>query len=149
MKSKVALLAVAGLALALPGNAADTKKAKPASGATYFSSAKATYKEVAPGVTKADVWGDAEKGAYGAFTRFAPDLKNPLHTHSNDIKIVVIKGAYLYTPEGGKERRVGPGDFLLVPAGTRHTSGGDAKLGALFFEESTGKFDLTPVEKNP
>ena len=63
------------------------------------------------------------------------------------MRIVVLKGAYLYKPEKGEERRVGPGCFLEIPGGDRHASGGDAKEGALFYEESAGKFDLVPVEK--
>ncbi len=39
------------------------------------------------------------------------------------------------------EKRVGPGNFLRVPGGWKHWSGGDAKEGALFYEESSGKFD--------
>ena len=61
--------------------------------------------------------------------------------------MVVLRGAYIYKPQNGKERRVGPGSFISVPAGDVHTSGGDAKEGALFYEESPGKFDLKPVDK--
>jgi hypothetical protein len=44
------------------------------------------------------------------------------------------------------EKRAGPGDFLRVPGGRKHWSGGDAKEGALFYEESSGKFDLIPAK---
>ena len=47
--------------------------------------------------------GDPEKGAYQAFTKFAPGVNNALHTHANDVTIVVLKGAYLYKPEMGEE----------------------------------------------
>ena len=43
------------------------------------------------------------------------------------------------------EKRVGPGDFLRVPGGHKHWSGGDKKEGALFYEEASGKFDLIPA----
>jgi hypothetical protein len=36
--------------------------------------------------------------------------------------------------------------FLRVPGGHKHWSGGDKKLGALFYEESSGKFDLVPAK---
>jgi quercetin dioxygenase-like cupin family protein len=68
-----------------------------------------------------------------------------MHTHTNDISIVVLKGAYLYKDDAG-EKRIGPGDFLHIPGGHKHWSGGDAKEGALFYEESSGKFDLIPVK---
>jgi quercetin dioxygenase-like cupin family protein len=68
-----------------------------------------------------------------------------MHTHTNDVWIVVLKGAYLYKDDAG-EKRVAAGDFLRVPGGHKHWSGGDAKEGALFYEESSGKFDLIPVK---
>jgi hypothetical protein len=51
----------------------------------------------------------------------------------------------LYKDEAG-EKRIGPGDFLRVPGGHKHWSGGDKKEGALFYEESSGKFDFIPVK---
>jgi len=92
----------------------------------------------------ASLWGNYETGAYGGLTRFVPGFDAGMHTHTNDVRIVVIKGAYLYKDAAG-EKRVGPGDFLLIPGGTKHWSGGDAKEGALFFDEMDGKFDLIPV----
>ena len=111
----------------------------------FVAAASAKYKEVAPGVSKSLVWGDDTKGAYAAFTKFAPGQDNGMHTHSNDIWLVVLEGAYLYRGEAG-EIRVGPGGFLRVPAGTKHWSGGDPKLGALFYEESSGAFDQIPAK---
>jgi hypothetical protein len=51
---------------------------------------------------------------------------------------VPIKGAYLYKDEAS-EKRVGPGDFLLVPGGHKHWSGGDRTEGALSYEEGSGE----------
>lgn len=106
---------------------------------------KATFKEVAPGLSKALLWGDDHKGPYGAFTKFVPGIDSGMHTHTNDTWIVVLKGAYLYKDEAG-EKRVGPGDFIRIPGKHKHWSGGDAKEGALFYEESSGKFDLLPAK---
>jgi quercetin dioxygenase-like cupin family protein len=88
---------------------------------------------------------DSNMGAHGTFTKFAPGTDSGMHTHTNDVWIVVLKGAYLYKDDAG-EKRVGAGDFLRVPGGHKHWSGGDAKEGALFYEESSGKFDLIPVK---
>lgn len=51
-----------------------------------------------------------------------------MHTHTNDIWIVVVKGAYLYKDEAGN-KRVGAGSFLRVSGGKKHWSGGDPKRG--------------------
>jgi quercetin dioxygenase-like cupin family protein len=109
----------------------------------YVSSASADYKTMSKGVSEAIIWGDPDKGAHATFTKFDPGQDNGMHSHTNDLWIVVLKGAYLYKDEAG-EKRVGPGDFLRVPGGHKHWSGGDKKEGALFYEEGSGKFDLIP-----
>jgi quercetin dioxygenase-like cupin family protein len=139
-------LAVTGI-LWTAGAQDKQEKKEETKAAVFVSADEAKFKEIVPGVSKVVLTGDPDKGPYSAFTKFAPGLTNALHTHTSPIRIVVIKGAYIYKPEKGQERRVGAGCFLDVPAGDRHTSSGDAKDGALFFEESTGKFDLVPVEK--
>ena len=111
----------------------------------YVSSAKGTYKAMpSGGVSMLAVWGDADKGPHATFTKFEPGYDAGIHTHTSDISIVVLKGAYLYKDEAG-EKRVGPGDYLFVPGGHKHTSGGDKTEGALFYEEGTGKFDRIPA----
>jgi mannose-6-phosphate isomerase-like protein (cupin superfamily) len=114
--------------------------------AVHVDSATAAYKELAPGASAALVWGDMDKGPYGAFTKFVPGANFALHTHSSDIRIVVLKGAYVYKPEKGAEVRVGAGQYIFIPGGDRHVSGGDAKEGAVFYQTSAGKFDLNPVK---
>ena len=68
------------------------------------------------GVSSATLWGDPNSGAAGTYTKFVPGWDAGWHTHTADVWIVGIKGAYLYKDEAG-EKRVGPGDFLRVPAG--------------------------------
>jgi quercetin dioxygenase-like cupin family protein len=110
----------------------------------YVSSSDATFKpSQMEGVSMATLWGDPDKGAHATFTKFAPGHDAGMHTHTNDVWISVIKGAYLYKDDAG-EKRVGPGDFLRVPGGHKHWSGGDKTEGALFYEEGSGKFDLIP-----
>lgn len=96
-------------------------------------------------VSEAVIWGEMDKGAHATFTKFDPGFDAGMHSHTNDVSIVVIKGAYLYKDDAG-EKRVGPGDFLRVPGGHKHWSGGDKTEGALFYEESPGKFDTIPAK---
>jgi quercetin dioxygenase-like cupin family protein len=102
----------------------------------------------APGVKSADVWGDHTQGAFGGFTKFPAGYVAPLHTHTNDLKIVVISGTFIHTPEGKPAARLGPGSYLMQSGGNyRHTTACDKASECLFFIQSTGKFDLIPVEK--
>ena len=101
----------------------------------------------APGVKVADLWGDHTKGAFGAFTKFPAGFAVPLHTHTNAYKIVVVSGTFVQEPEGKPEFRLGPGSYLMQPDGNyRHTTACDKASDCVFFIESTGKFDLKPVE---
>jgi len=112
----------------------------------YVTAEKATYKQAPTGgVSMATVWGDPDKGVHGTFTKFEPGFDAGMHAHTNDVWIVVIKGAYLYKDDAG-EKHVGPGEFLLVPGGHKHWSGGDKTEGALFYEEASGKFDSIPAK---
>jgi anti-sigma factor ChrR (cupin superfamily) len=101
----------------------------------------------APGVKIADLWGNHEKGAFGAIIKFPAGFMAPLHTHTNSAHIVVISGTFLQTPEGGQEMRLGPGSYLMQPGdGYKHTTGCDPASECVFFVEMKGKFDLLPVE---
>ena len=101
----------------------------------------------APGVKIADVWGDHAKGAFGAFIKFPAGFTAPLHTHTNDFKIVVVSGTFIQAPEGKPEFRLGPGSYLMQPGGNyKHTSACDKASDCLFLVQSSGKFDLKPVE---
>ena|SRR5688572_13362311 len=129
----------------LVGATVQDKKEQPApkKEAVFASSGdEAKFKEIAPGASMAVIWGDPDKGAHRAFTKFVPGASFALHTHTSPMRIVVIKGAYLYKPEKGEEKRVGAGSYLEIPGGDRHASGGDAKEGALFYQEAADKFDL-------
>ena len=113
---------------------------------SYISSAHATYKPSAMGGVSMHVLrGDPDKGPHATFTKFDPGYDAGMHTHTNDVSLVVIKGAYLYKDDAG-EKRVGPGEFLLDPDRHKHWSGGDKTEGALFYQEGSGKFDLIPAK---
>jgi hypothetical protein len=114
----------------------------------FADSAKAEFKPApAPGASMSLIWGDMDKGPFGAFVKFEPGAKFDNHSHSSSLRLAVLKGAYLYKGANGKEHRVGPGCFLSTPGGDHHWSGGDDKEGALFYMESNGKFDLIPDKK--
>jgi quercetin dioxygenase-like cupin family protein len=112
------------------------------SGVIHVSAYDATFEE---GLVMV-LWGNRANGPYGAFTRMEPGAEFAMHSHTNEVRVVVIEGAYLYRDEDG-EKRVGPGEFLRIPGGHVHWSGGDANDGALFYEESSGRFDIVPASE--
>jgi quercetin dioxygenase-like cupin family protein len=147
-KSLVGAAVIAVFAVGASGVVMAQKEAKGTHAKRVIVSdpAKATFKALPQGgVSMAAIWGDADKGAHGTYTKFEPGYDAGMHSHTNDVSIVVIKGAYLYKDDAG-EKRIGPGDFLRVPGGHKHWSGGDKTEGALFYEEGSGKFDLIPAK---
>ena len=73
----------------------------------FVSADQASFHDMGNGVSMAAIWGDADKGAHATFTKFVPEFDAGTHTHTNDVWIVVLKGAYLYKDEAG-DKRVGP-----------------------------------------
>ena len=51
----------------------------------------------------------------------------------------------MYKDDAG-EKRVAARDFIRVLGAHKHWSGGDKKEGALFYSESSCKFDLIPAK---
>ncbi len=101
----------------------------------------------APGVKVADLWGNHANGAYGALFKLPAGFAAPLHTHTYDMKVVILSGTYIQAPEGRPEFRLGPGSYFMQPGGDyRHTTSCDKASDCVFFVESKGKFDLKPVD---
>jgi len=101
----------------------------------------------APGVKVADLWGNhASGGTFGALFRLPAGFAAPLHTHTHDMKVVIISGTYIQAPEGKPEFLLGPGSYFFQPGGSyRHTTICDKASDCVFFVESMGPFDLKPV----
>ena len=103
------------------------------------------WKPLSPGSAASivDLWGDHTKGPYGALFRFPPGYETPVHTHTNDMRIVVLTGILLQIPEGEPALRLPAGSYLLQPGGNyRHIAGADASSECIFFAEGPGAFDL-------
>ena len=100
----------------------------------------------APGVKVADLWGNHAKGAFGALVKLPAGFAAPLHTHTHDMKVVIVSGTYIQAPEGKPEFRLGPGSYFLQPGGNyRHTTTCDKASDCVFLVESNGPFDLKAV----
>jgi quercetin dioxygenase-like cupin family protein len=144
MKKPLILSAVAALTVAALVVVAQAQKEKHV---VYVDSAKGTYKAMpgGGGVSMHVLRGDPDKSSHATFTKFEPGYDAGMHTHTADVSCVVIKGAYLYKDDAG-EKRVGPGEYISIPGGHKHWSGGDKTEGALFYQEGSAKFDLIPAK---
>jgi quercetin dioxygenase-like cupin family protein len=99
-----------------------------------------------PGVKGATLFGDPAKGSFGAVQKFPAGFSAPLHTHSADLRIVVVSGTVIHGPEGKPEVRLPAGSYLYLPSTYRHTTACDKASECVFFIEGNRKFDVKPVE---
>ena len=99
-----------------------------------------------PGVKGVDLFGDRTKGPFGAMQKFPAGFSAPLHTHSADLRIVVVSGTVIHGPEGKPEVRLPAGSYLYLPSTYRHTTACDKASECVFFIEGNRKFDVKPVE---
>jgi quercetin dioxygenase-like cupin family protein len=97
------------------------------------------------GVQAATLWGNMSKGAHGALIKFSPGTIVPLHTHSSQIKAVVISGTLYTGADEASAKDFGPGSYIVQPVGWKHVTGCRAGADCIFFTESPGKFDVKPV----
>ena len=107
--------------------------------------ARLDWKPLSPGSTASivELWGDHTNGAYGALFRFPAGYTTPVHTHTHDMRIVVVSGILLQIPEGERALKLPAGSYLLQPGGNyRHIAAADASSECVFFVESPGAFDL-------
>jgi quercetin dioxygenase-like cupin family protein len=139
---KVAVSVAAGTLLVWAGAVA---LGAGSSGEVVMPAGQMQFKEIVPGATRAVLWGDPDKGAHAAVTRFTKGLKVALHTHTHDFRIVVISGTFVYD-SGSGEKRLGPGSYLRQPGGVPHVSGAGNNAECVFFLESDGAFDLNMVK---
>jgi uncharacterized RmlC-like cupin family protein len=98
----------------------------------------------APGVKIATVSGEYNKGAWAGFIKFPAGSKSGIHTHSSDLKIVVVSGTFHYGDTPETERNYGAGSYVFIPADLPHSN--SQPEGALLYTEQPGKFDNNPVK---
>jgi quercetin dioxygenase-like cupin family protein len=144
---------LAAAVLAQSSGEAKAKKAPKAaaSKAVIWPAADLKWAELSadtPGVKIVDLWGDHTKGAFGALIKFPPGFSAELHTHTNDMRVVIVSGTFIHGPEGKPEAGLTAGSYLKQPGGNyRHTTKCDKGSECLFFIESGGKFDIKMVDE--
>ncbi len=138
----VALFAPAALAAEAKAGAS---KAKPAFVTMTPDELKWVANPANADVQMAVVWGDPAKGAHGAFHKFKPGFDAGLHTHSADMRLVVVSGTLIAATEGAPERKLPPGSYEYQPHGVKHVTKCDPASPCVIFVVASGKFDLTPA----
>jgi quercetin dioxygenase-like cupin family protein len=141
-----ALLSVASLALAKNANAA-AAKAKPAGIVmTTPADLKWVVNPANADVSMAVLWGDPAKGAHGAFHKFKAGFDAGVHSHSSDMRLVVVSGTIIAGAAGGPEKKLPAGSYEYQQHGAKHVTKCDAASECVIFVVSSGKFDIIPAD---
>lgn len=93
--------------------------------------------------------GNPETGPYTEMRKVPAGTDNPLHSHSSEIKNVIIKGVWYTGPDTASANDYGPGSVVIMPGGWLHVSGCRAGTDCLFYQEGKGKFDFKPATEQP
>ena len=91
----------------------------------------------------AELWGDPAKTAFGAYNRWpgGTDTYQPLHSHPNDAKLVILSGTLVVSLEGKPAQELGPGSYWFLPGGMNHSTSCKTGDDCVFFITMSGRDD--------
>jgi quercetin dioxygenase-like cupin family protein len=94
--------------------------------------------------------GDPGTGEYTQMRKVPAGTSNPLHTHSSELKNVIISGVWYTGADAASAMDFGPGSIIVMPANWVHVSGCRSGSDCVFYQEGKGKFDFKPaMDSNP
>jgi hypothetical protein len=92
--------------------------------------------------------GDPKTGPYTQIRKVAAGTDNALHSHSSEIKNVVISGIWYTGPDVASAKDFGPGSVIVMPGDWIHVSGCRAGSDCVIYQEGKGKFDFKPATEH-
>lgn len=99
------------------------------------------------GMQFALISGDPKTGAYTQMRKVPAGTDNPLHSHSSELKNVIISGVWYTGTDAASARDFGPGSVVMMPANWEHVSGCRAGSECVFYQEGKGRFDFKPSKQ--
>ena len=93
--------------------------------------------------------GDPKTGPYTQMRKVPAGTDNEQHSHSSEIKNVVVSGIWYTGPDKASARDFGPGSVIVMPSDWVHVSGCRAGADCVLYQEGKGKFDFKPAADRP
>ena len=93
--------------------------------------------------------GDPKNGPYTEIRKVSSGTDNGLHSHSSEIKNVIISGVWYTGPDAASAKDFGPGSVVVMPSNWIHVSGCRAGSDCIFYQEGKDKFDFKPAADQP
>jgi hypothetical protein len=110
-----------------------------------FTDLKWTELPERKGMQFAVLSGDPKTGDYTQVRKVPGGTDNPLHSHSSELKNVIISGVWYTGPDAASAKDFGPGSVIIMPANWLHVSGCRPGSECVFYQEGKGKFDFNPA----
>lgn len=102
-----------------------------------------------PGMQFSVLSGDPKTTEYTQMRKVPAGTDNPLHSHTSEIKNVIISGVWYTGADAASAKDFGPGSIIVMPGNWVHVSGCRAGTDCLFYQEGKGKFDFKPSDAKP
>ena len=97
-----------------------------------------------PGAFGADLWGDPASGPYGFVGEFPANFRVPLHAHTNDVRVVMLKGSMVISYPEEPDVEIVEGGYFLLPAGRAYVASTGKGCEFLAFDQLP--FDILYVD---
>lgn len=140
--TRVATLALVGVfaALSLGAGGGDKATVWPAGEVKWIENPDMKGASIAP------LWGDPNKGAYGALKKVPAGTDLGWHSHSSEQRVVAISGTIDFTLEGQEMKSLASGSYAFIPGGAKHKAVCKEGADCVWFEEQPGKSDWVPAK---
>ncbi|HUR29439.1 MAG TPA: cupin domain-containing protein [Planctomycetota bacterium] len=99
------------------------------------------------GATQCALWGDSTKEAHRIFYKWPAGTKAPLHTHTAGDRGVVVSGTLGLAVDGAAVKKLPPGSYFSLAAGTKHATSVEGDAACVFYIEREGPFDAVFVDE--
>jgi len=143
------LIILAWLCLSIFAQEAGQKQENNAPVMVSFADLKWVALAERKGMQFAVLSGDPKTGPYTQIRKVPAGTDNPLHSHSSEIKNVIISGTWYTGPNAAAAKDFGPGSVIVMPADWLHVSGCRSGSECVFYQEGKGKFDFKPAAEMP
>jgi hypothetical protein len=110
-----------------------------------FTDLKWTELSERKGMQFAVLSGDPKAGPYSQIRKVPAGTDNPPHSHSSELKNVIISGVWYTGADAASAKDFGPGSVVIMPAHWVHVSGSRPGSDCVFYQEGKGKFDFVPA----
>ena len=111
-----------------------------------FTDLKWTELPERKGMQFAVLSGDPKTGEYTQIRKVPAGTDNLLHTHSSELKNVIISGVWYTGTDLASAKEFGPGSVVVMPGNWLHVSGCRSGSDCVFYQDGKGKFDFKPAE---